>query len=93
MNVQVERIAEIAARRLEAADGKLDGLTTYDFAKAVAQIKADVEVAKELIALIAGSGPKLQVPTYRTALDTSQLFPLKQRASDVQPPPAPDAGA
>lgn len=75
MNVQVEKIAEIAARRLEAADGKLDGLTTYDFAKAVAQIKADVEVAKELIALIAGNKP--QGPTYR-GREAEILFPIPQ---------------
>lgn len=82
MNVQVEKIAEIAARRLEAADGKLDGLTTYDFAKAVAQIKADLEVAKELIALIAGNKP---TPTIRV-MKPEILYP-------VEPPSFPDAGA
>lgn len=90
MNVQVEKIAEIAARRLEAADGKLDGLTTYDFAKAVAQIKADLEVAKELVALIAGNKP--QVATYRVPLDVSRLTPPAQIISAMQPPSAPDAG-
>lgn len=73
MSIAVEKVAEVAVRRLEAVTGKLDELTTYDFTKAVAQIKADVDVAKELIALIAGTKPK--GPTYRVPLIEPPLGP------------------